>query len=346
MGGINWSELFPTKFSVVIFVSYMLLFVNQGILVTASQNSKNDYEYNIATVVLLTEVLKLLLSTILYLKDHKISSLVIDVAKDTKLLALYFIPALLYCLYNNLSFKNLSIFDPTTYFLLLQLRVVITGILFQIIFKKTLSKIQWFSLILLTIGCMLKHIEFETTSDISSEFSKNTKGFELSLSALLIIIQVLCSCFAGVYNEHLLKKEGSNTNIYIQNIFMYFDSIICNIAVLIYQGDIENAFKSENLQVIFHLKVLAIMVNNAVVGIITSFFLKSLNSILKTFASALELVIIAVLSYLLFNIPIHLNTILAIAVVSYAIVLYSRNPVTNTQTIRSEDKEQVLKETV
>lgn len=193
---------------------------------------------------------------------------------------------------------------------------------------------------------MLKHIEFETTSDISSEFSKNTKGFELSLSALLIIIQVLCSCFAGVYNEHLLKKEGSNTNIYIQNIFMYFDSIICNIAVLIYQGDIENAFKSENLQVIFHLKVLAIMVNNAVVGIITSFFLKSLNSILKTFASALELVIIAVLSYLLFNIPIHLNTILAIAVVSYAIVLYSRNPVTNTQTIRSEDKEQVLKETV
>lgn len=88
MGGINWVELFPTKSSVVIFVSYMLLFVNQGklllqvnklffllckyfsgILVTASQNSKNDYEYNIATVVLLTEVLKLLLSTILYLKE-------------------------------------------------------------------------------------------------------------------------------------------------------------------------------------------------------------------------------------------------------------------------------------
>lgn len=30
MGGINWSELFPTKTSAVIFVSYMLLFVNQG----------------------------------------------------------------------------------------------------------------------------------------------------------------------------------------------------------------------------------------------------------------------------------------------------------------------------
>ena len=36
-------------------------------------------------------------------------------------------------------------------------------------------------------------------------------------------------------------------------------------------------------------KVLLIMANNAAIGIVTSLFLKSLNSILKTFASALEL---------------------------------------------------------
>lgn len=42
------------------------------------------------------------------------------------------IPALLYCLYNNLAFVNLAIFDPTTYYILLQLRVVLTGIIFQV----------------------------------------------------------------------------------------------------------------------------------------------------------------------------------------------------------------------
>jgi hypothetical protein len=45
---------------------------------------------------------------------------------------LYFIPAFLYCLYNNLAFVSLSAFDPTTYYLLLQFRVVVTGIVFQV----------------------------------------------------------------------------------------------------------------------------------------------------------------------------------------------------------------------
>lgn len=47
-------------------------------------------------------------------------------------LFLYFIPSALYCLYNNLSFINLSSYDPTTYFLLLQFRVVVTGVIFQV----------------------------------------------------------------------------------------------------------------------------------------------------------------------------------------------------------------------
>lgn len=47
-------------------------------------------------------------------------------------LNLYFIPAALYCLYNNLQFVNLSAYDPTTYYLLLQFRVVVTGVIFQV----------------------------------------------------------------------------------------------------------------------------------------------------------------------------------------------------------------------
>lgn len=74
------------------------------------------------------------------------------------------------------------------------------------------------------------------------------------------------------------------------------------------------------------------MLNNTAIGIITSFFLKNLNSILKTFASALELIFTAVLCWLIFNIPIHLNTALSIATVSYAVILYSQNPVQNIRT--------------
>lgn len=132
------------------------------------------------------------------------------------------VPALLYCLYNNLAFVNLSIFDPTTYFILLQLRVILTGIIYQCLFKKDLSKIQWFSLVLLTIGCMVKELKMEGNMRLQS--------YGLFTSILLMLVQILCSCLAGVYNEYLLKKgQGVNVNVYVQNIYMYADSIICNL---------------------------------------------------------------------------------------------------------------------
>jgi len=132
------------------------------------------------------------------------------------------VPALLYCLYNNLAFVNLSIFDPTTYFILLQLRVILTGIVYQCLFKKDLSKIQWLSLVLLTIGCMIKELKME------GNIRQHSYGFFISI--LLMLTQILCSCLAGVYNEYLLKKgQGVNVNVYVQNIYMYTDSILCNL---------------------------------------------------------------------------------------------------------------------
>jgi predicted membrane protein len=79
---------------------------------------------------------------------------------------------------------------------------------------------------------------------------------------------------------------------------------------------------------------LQVVLNNAAIGIVTSFFLSQLNSILKTFASALELLFTAVLCYLIFGIPIYLNTIISIFVVSLAIWVYSRNPVDNRKALQ------------
>lgn len=87
-----------------------------------------------------------------------------------------------------------------------------------------------------------------------------------------------------------------------------------------------------DVSILMQPKVILIMLNNTAIGIITSFFLKNLNSILKTFASALELIFTAVLCWLIFSIPIHLNTVISITMVSYAVVLYSQNPVQNTRT--------------
>lgn len=71
MGKIVWSEVFPSNASVAIFIGYMALFVNQGILVTWSQQSQHGggYTYNPVVVVLLTESLKLVVSVLLYQRE-------------------------------------------------------------------------------------------------------------------------------------------------------------------------------------------------------------------------------------------------------------------------------------
>lgn len=188
------------------------------------------------------------------------------------------------------------------------------------------------SLILLTVGCMVKQINFGQTPDknIITD-GKNTTGLDFSVNALFIFVQTICSCLAGVYNEYLLKHKGADVNIYVQNVFMYLDSIVCNTLILILQGNFFSAFTTESLGSVFRFNVIIIMINNAAIGIITSFFLKYMNSILKTFASALELLFTAVLCYVLFSIPIYINTILAIGIVSFAIYLYSKSPVVNTE---------------
>ena len=251
----------------------------------------------------------------------------------------YFVPSFLYCLYNNLTFINLSSYDPTTYFLLLQFRVVVTGIVFQVLFQKTLSRNQWISLILLTIGCIIKQVGY--TSKTSKETPEsNTTEFDLSkyvnTSLLLILVQVFSSCFAGVYNEFLLKEKDNNLDIMMQNAFMYLDSIICNVLLLQFYipsdkatGGLIEALSPSALSAVFQWKVMLIMVNNAMIGIVTSLFLKSLNSILKTFASALELMFTGILAWIFFGIALDLLTVVSIAIVFLATWLYSKNPVKN-----------------
>ncbi|XP_020293281.1 CMP-sialic acid transporter 5 isoform X3 [Pseudomyrmex gracilis] len=252
--------------------------------------------------------------------SNNILTLFHEIKKYKTVLLLYMIPAFLYCLYNNLAFVNLARFDPTSYYVLLQLRVVLTGIIFQVIFNKKLSSIQWFSLLILTVGCMIKHFNVQVLN----------QEFHVNISLGFILIQTTCSCLAGVYNEYLLKKQGAEIDIFVQNIFMYIDSIICNIIAIILLSTFEiNTFSSVSINASLQPKVILIMINNALVGIITSFFLKALNSILKTFASAMELIFTAVLCWILFGIPINTNTVISIAMVSFAVVIYSRNPVQN-----------------
>jgi len=65
-------------------------------------------------------------------------------------------------------------------------------------------------------------------------------------------------------------------------------------------------------------------------GVVTSLLLHSLNSIIKVFATAIELVLIAVLSWVLLGYPITLQTVSAVSIVSCSVVIYAKHPITKS----------------
>jgi len=302
-----------------IFASYVLLWVASHLLVYSSKLSGAP-PYNATSVVLATEALKLTLAMSLYLyHDGGLAKLARDAASSPQLLLRYQIPALLYCVYNNLVYVNLASFDPATYNVLMQLRIVLTGVVYQFAFSKRLNRNQWLSVVLITAGCVAK----ESSKLFHGELRAGTGA-----AWLLLLVQMCCSIVAGVYNEVLLKGGGDaalvSTNL--QNAYMYASSVAWNAVFLLLRGTLHEALAPENLRTIFSPTLLSVMMIMSSVGMVTGFFLKHLDSVLKAIAAACEVVFTTIASRVLFGTPLDAQACVATALVGWGVALYARPP--------------------
>lgn len=139
-----------------------------------------------------------------------------------------------------------------------------------------------------------------------------------------------------MYNEYLLKGKQKDAHLMVQNICMYLDSIVCNLFVIV-ASEREHAPSSifdANLATTVIVPLL--LLNNALCGISTSLFIKTFNSIMKSYAAGIELLLTAILCYLFFAIPISGFTLISISIVSYATYLYATSPVVSQPTTQPE----------
>lgn len=318
-----------------IFILYMSLWISFGLLnqLAKTQNVK----FNGATAVLLQSLVKIILSTALFLRqDGPPKLLVARAVEHRRVFLLYAIPASLYAGYDILSYVNLRRLDPPTYFLLLQLRLGVTALVHQFMFRTRLNRNQWIAVVATTLGCAIKTIGDSTNT--STTTSTNTAAAEDNNSNAsvygLVLVQILCGTIAGVYNELLLKNQSA-IPLNLQNIFMYCNSVLSLFVILTCglagRQTLGEAIRWSNFKIMFHPTVLAMISIMSCVGVVTSVFLKLLDSVRKAIASALELVVMPVFFAALFGIPVGLNLACAVAMVSSGIYLYSV-PVKETTT--------------
>ncbi|KAG1708309.1 hypothetical protein DVH05_024988 [Phytophthora capsici] len=318
-----------TKAQRGIFVTYMGLWVSYGLLNELAK--RQSVRFNSACAVVLQSLLKLLIASYMYLTSDtqtteplatRLRFMLTQAQENRNLLLLYFIPSGLYVVYDVLSYINLRAFDAATYFLLLQFRLVVTGVLHQMMFSKKLNRNQWVSLAVTTVGCAIKTLGSRDPS--STKLGVHGNGPTLMAYGLLMV-QMLSSTFAGVYNEVLLKKQTS-IPVNLQNVFMYIDSIICTMGMLalgLTGQTAQEALTMANFSVLFSPYVLPMVLIMSFIGVVTSLFLKQLDSIRKAIASALELVFLPLLSTVFFGQPITLYTVAAVCFVGFGVYIYS-----------------------
>ncbi|XP_010912126.1 CMP-sialic acid transporter 5 isoform X1 [Elaeis guineensis] len=299
--------------NVLLVVGDCILIGLQPILVYMSKVD-GRFKFSPISVNFLTEVTKVLFAIIMLsfqARQQKVGeksllsiSNIVQAARNNVLLA---IPALLYAINNYLKFIMQLYFNPATVKMLSNLKVLVIAVLLKIIMKRRFSIIQWEALALLLIGISVNQLRSSP---------QGTTALDLPVAMVAYIytsIFVTVPSLASVYNEYALKSQFE-TSIYLQNLFLYGYGAIFNFIAIIGTAIFKGPSSFDILQ--GHSKATMLLIcNNAAQGILSSFFFKYADAILKKYSSTVATIFTGIASALLFGHTLTINFMLGISVV-------------------------------
>ncbi|PSR98316.1 CMP-sialic acid transporter 2 like [Actinidia chinensis var. chinensis] len=299
--------------NILLVVGDCILVGLQPILVFMSKVD-GKFKFSPISVNFLTEAAKVVFAIVMLLfqaRRQKVGekpllsiSTFVQAARSNALLA---VPALLYAINNYLKFIMQLYFNPATVKMLSNLKVLVIAVLLKMIMKRRFSIIQWEALALLLIGISINQLR-------SLPDGTTALGLPVATGAYMYtLIFVTVPSLASVFNEYALKSQY-DTSIYLQNLFLYGYGAIFNflaiLGIAIFKGpssfDIFQGHSKATMLLIF---------NNAAQGILSSFFFKYADTILKKYSSTVATIFTGIASAALFGHTLTINFMLGISVV-------------------------------
>ncbi|CAO2821684.1 unnamed protein product [Amaranthus hypochondriacus] len=285
----------------------------QPILVYMSKVD-GKFKFSPVSVNFLTEVTKVIFAIVMLLiqsRHQKVGekpllsvSTFVQAARNNVLLA---VPALLYAVNNYLKFIMQLYFNPATVKMLSNLKVLVIAVLLKLIMKRRFSIIQWEALALLLIGISVNQMH-------SAPLGDTAMGLTVAAGAYIYtLIFVTVPSLASVFNEYALKSQY-DTSIYLQNLFLYGYGAIFNFLAIIGIALVKGPSSFNILE--GHSKATMLLIcNNAAQGILSSFFFKYADTILKKYSSTVATIFTGIASAALFGHKLTMNFILGISIV-------------------------------
>uniref|UniRef100_A0A3P9MGH4 Solute carrier family 35 member A1 n=1 Tax=Oryzias latipes TaxID=8090 RepID=A0A3P9MGH4_ORYLA len=272
--------------------------------------------YFSTTAVCITEVFKLILSLGMLTKETgslvKLKSSIEEhIIFSPKELLKLSVPSVVYAIQNNMAFVALSNLDAAVYQVTYQLKIPCTALCTVLMLNRSLSRLQWCSVFMLCGGVTL--VQWRPAEATKVQIEQNPfMGF------VAIAVAVLCSGFAGVYFEKVLKS--SDTSLWVRNIQMYLSGIVVTlIGVYVTDGDkvLEKGFFFG-----YTPWVCFVVFLSSVGGLYTSVVVKYTDNIMKGFSAAAAIVLSTIASVLLFGLQITFAFASGAILVCISIYLY------------------------
>ena len=171
-----------------------------------------------------------------------------------------------------------------------QLKILVTAICLVLLFQRKISPTKWRALILLLLGVVL--VADPDHTRVNERLTTPKDGFDISVGYSAVLTQVALSGFAAVYFEKVIKSSSERLSIWDRNFQLAGCSIFWNIFVWWKLEREEPPRFFCGMDVNFFLSVLG-----AAGGILVAMTSKYADSILKTLAVSLAIVVTTFFSW-------------------------------------------------
>jgi UDP-sugar transporter A1/2/3 len=233
------------------------------------------------------------------------------------------VPAMLYVVQNNLQYVAVSNLDAPTFQVMYQLKILTTAIFSVVMLRKTVLLTQWSAIMTLMLGVALVQLD-EDASTAASAVKAGQESQSTTKGLLAVVAACVCSGFAGVYFEKILKGAGSQATLWERNVQMCFLGLALSGGGLVY-----NDFDSIMTRGFFYgyrPVVWAAICMSAFGGLLTAVVVKYADNILKAFATSIAVVLSVIMSVFVFDKVPTGQFVVGAILVNGSVYVYGRAP--------------------
>eukprot|EP00890_Picochlorum_soloecismus_P002515 jgi/Picsp_1/3264/NSC_06104-R1_nucleotide-sugar transporter family protein len=270
----------------------------------SKDGDSKEYKYNTATVPVMSEMVKLVISVSIVWVDYWKTGSVHANTTWKDFCSKYLIIGFLYAILNNLLFVVLLYMDPGTMEVLGNLKLPLTALLLWKFLDKSFSRLQITGLLLITCGAAVSKMGLVSCSGSAKKNDMDDHGGDIEtedgslscdrmhLGVLIMLVMCCISSGAGVANEILLK-HGDNGPLFWQNMQLYASTCVFSLlnATLHAKVPLNGSFFQG-----YDWMTICVILSLAFVGIIVSITLKYADNIVHSIASALAMILATVFS--------------------------------------------------